>query len=185
LQTKRGLPGHEHVVDWMVLDLHASIFPQASRDNFGTTFGILEYDWVWNIGDRTSLVSTGWMDPIDPGPRFFTVGANINRPDRTNFYLGYRHYDPLESRAIVASLTYAFSAKYAITASTMYDLGIAHNNVNSLTFTRIGTDIQVSLGFNYNAILNTFGFTFEILPNLLPSRGHVPGTGVTSPFAHR
>jgi len=188
LQTKRGFPGHEHVIDWMILDLHASIFPQANRDNFGQTFGILEYDWVWNVGDRTSLVSNGWMDTTNPGPRVFTVGANFNRPDRTNFYLGYRHYDPLESRAVVASVTYAFSPKYAISASTMYDLGIAHNNVNSLILTRIGTDFQVILGFNYNAILNTFGVSFEILPNLLPLNGRGPGmigtNGLTN-MAHR
>ena len=72
--------------------------------------------------ETRALVSSGWMDPIEPGPRFFTVGANINRPDRTNFYLGYRHYDPLESRAIVGAVTYAFSAKYAITASTIYGM---------------------------------------------------------------
>src|SRR5207253_5138910 len=122
-----------------------------------------------------SLVSSAWMDPIKPGPRFFTVGANITRPARTTFYLAYRHYDPLESRAIVTALTYPFSAKYAITASTMYDLGIAHNNVNSLVLTRICTDFQVSVGFNYNAILYTYGFSFEILPHLLPIHGRGPG----------
>lgn len=183
-QTKRGFPGHQHIIDWMTLDLHASIFPHSGRDNFGEHLGILEYDWVWNIGDRTSLVSNGWFETTDDGPRFFTFGANLNRPDRTNFYLGYRHYDPLQSRAVVASLTYAFSAKYALTASTMYDLGITDNNVNSLMVTRIGTDLQISFGIHYNAILNNFGVVFEVLPNLLPAGSRIPGGGMGT-FARR
>ena len=55
-------------------------------------------------------------------------------------------------------------------------------------FTRIGTDFQVSVGFNYNAILNTFGFSFEILPNLLPINGRGPGmlgTNALSNMARR
>jgi hypothetical protein len=34
--------------------------------------------------------------------------------------------------------------------------------------TRNGTDLQVSLGFSYNSILNNFGVTFMIVPNFLP-----------------
>src|SRR5207237_5818979 len=64
LQTKRGFPGQEHIVDWMTLDLSASVFPESKRDNFNNTLGFLEYDYLWNIGDRTALTSTGWIDPV-------------------------------------------------------------------------------------------------------------------------
>lgn len=175
LQTKRGMPGNEHVIDWMTLDLNASIFPHSQRDNFGERFGVLEYDWIWNIGDRTAFTSNGWFETLSGGPRVFNVGVLLNRPDRTNFYIGYRQIDPLESRAVVASLTYAFSAKYAITASTFYDFGV-NSQANSLVFSRIGTDLQVNLGITYNSILNTFGVTFEVLPNLLPGARN-PGAG--------
>ena len=37
-----------------------------------------------------------------------------------------------------------------------------------MLFTRIGSDIQVSLGFTYNALQNNFGFLFQIVPNLVP-----------------
>ena len=68
-QTKRGVPGNEHIVDWMTLDLSATVFPAANRDNFGSTLGYMAYDWTWNIGDRTALVSNGWIDPATDGPR--------------------------------------------------------------------------------------------------------------------
>ena len=55
LQTKRGYPGLEHTVDLATLSTSVSYFPEASRDNFGHPFAFLEYDFVWNVGDRTAL----------------------------------------------------------------------------------------------------------------------------------
>jgi hypothetical protein len=177
-QTKRGFPGNEHVVDWMTLDLNASLYPRKDRDNPGSVVGFLEYDWLWNIGDRTSLVSSGWADPVSGGPRVFEVGANVNRPDNTSFYVGYRQLDPLQSKSVLGSVTFAFSPKYAMTASINEDFGI-HTQTYSVLFTRIGTDVQVSLGVNFNSILHTFGFVFEVLPTLVANRLHAPlGSGM-------
>src|SRR5260370_40168632 len=120
-QTKRGFPGAEHVVDWMTLDLQGSVFPDTHRDNFGRYFGVLQYDWNWNIGDRTALFSSGWMEPISDGPRVFSFDATFNRPDTTNLSLSSRHTDPERSQAVIASLTYPFSANNAITAITSCD----------------------------------------------------------------
>jgi hypothetical protein len=176
LQTRRGYPGNEHLVDWMTLDLSGAYFPHPTRDNFGSSFAFLEYDYTWNVGDRTALVSTGWVDPNDDGPRVFTVGAFLNRPDRTNFYIGYRDIFPVDSRALTGAVNYIFSPKYAITALSTYDFGTHQSISNSLVFTRMGTDVQVSFGFSYNAILNNFGVTLEILPNLIPQGQRLPGT---------
>ncbi len=165
LQTKRGYPGLQHIVDWMILDLSGSFFPNADRDNFGQQAAFLEYDWTWNLGDRTSLVSTGWIDPIEDGARVFTIGAYLDRPDRTNFFLGYRSIDPLESQAVTGAVTYIFSPKYALTTSVLYDFGV-ETQVTSFTITRMGSDLQVSLGFTYNSTQNNFGFTLELLPNI-------------------
>jgi len=175
LQTKRGYPGQQHIVDWMTLDLSGSFFPHANRDNFGEHFAFLQYNYLWNIGDRTALESTGWVDPIANGPRVFTVGAYLNRPDRTNFYLGYRQIDPVNSRALTGAVTYVFSPKYATTLSSTYDFGTGQSLSNSLILTRMGSDLQVSLGFTYNAMQNNFGVIFEILPVLATQSRRGPG----------
>jgi hypothetical protein len=167
-QTKRGYPGSEHIVDWMVLDTSFSYFPQPSQDNFGKPFAFLKYDWLWNIGDRTSLESTGWVDPEENGPRVWTVGANFNRPDRTQFFIGYRQIDPLHSKAVTASATYIFSPKYAFTFTSTYDFGTQAALNNSFMFTRIGSDLQVTVGFTYNALQNNFGAIFMVVPTLAP-----------------
>ena len=165
-QTKRGYPGAEHIIDWMTLDLSASIFPAANRDNFGSTVGLMQYDWTWNVGDRTALVSSGFVDPFDDGMKVFTIGAFLNRPDRTNFYLGYRQIEPLESRLVTAAVTYIFSPKYAMTFSTAYDFGPSQVQSESLVFTRIGTDLTVSAGISFNSLTKSVGAIFEIVPNL-------------------
>lgn len=166
-QTKRGYPGMQHVVDFFTLDLSGSFFPQPNQDNFGKTVAFLEYDAQWNVGDRTALVSTGYYDPFDNGARQITIGAFLSRPDRTNFFVGYRATDPIDSRALTGAVTYIFSPKYAITAASTYDFGTELALSNSLVITRMGTDLAVSFGFTYNAILNNFGFTLEVVPNIV------------------
>jgi hypothetical protein len=56
-----------------------------------------------------------------------------------------------------------------MTAASVYDFGINQSLANSLTVTRIGSDLTVSVGFSYNAVLNNFGFTMEVLPNVVAS----------------
>lgn len=168
-QTKRGFGDNQHIVDWMTLDVSATLFPDSHRDDFGHTLGFVDYDWLWNIGDRTALFSNGWFEPYDYGARVFAFGATINRPDTTNFLLSYRQLDPLGSRAVIAQVTFPFSAKYALTASTTWDFGV-HNQVYSILLTRKGTDVMLGLGISYNSIINNFSFTFEVIPNLLLSR---------------
>ncbi len=173
LQTKRGLPGREHIVDWMTLDVEASFFPNGDRDNFGESFGLLMYDYTWHVGDRTTLLSNGWFEPVEHSQRVFNIGMLVDRPDRSNFFLGYRMADPIGSDTVIAASSYVFSPKYAMTLSSSYDFGDSRALGNSLIITRIGTDLQVSVGFNYEALRNNFGIFFEILPSLAPRLGGV------------
>jgi len=169
-QTKRGFPGLQHTVDWLTLDLSATLFPNASRDNFGNAIGFIEYDAVWNVGDRTAVVSSGWVDPFDVGARYFTFGSFLNRPDRTSFYLGYRHTDPIDSRLLSFAASYVFSPKYSIAAASSFDFGNNRGLSHALTLTRSGTDLQLNLSVSYNPIQNNFGFNVELLPNIAAAR---------------
>ena len=116
---------------------------------------------IWNIGDRTALTSSGWFEPFDGGPRAFDFGAVLQRPDTSAFYLGYRQIDPLQSKAVIASMVYPFSAKYALTASTVWDFGVDVRTY-SLFVSRMGTDVMVNFGITFNSTVNTFGIAFEV-----------------------
>jgi hypothetical protein len=165
-QTKRGIPGHEHIIDWMTLNTSATIFPDSQRDNFGHTFGLLQYDYTWHIGDRTTFVSSGWMDPYTNGGKVFSAGMYLDRPDRANFYVGYRSIEPLGVDAMILASTYQFSPKWRATFSTTYDFGATGNLGNALVLSRVGSDLQVNVGFSYSPLQKNFGFTFEIFPTL-------------------
>lgn len=174
LQTKRGYPGLEHTVDWLTLDLSGSVFPAANRDNFGVPVGFLEGYMMWNVGDRTNLYANGWLDPFEYGARYWEVGTNFYRDDRTAFTLSYKEVQPLASRLVIASATYVFSPKYALTGVTAYDFGYNASLTNSLLFTRVGTDLQITVGFTYNSLVRNFGFTINIIPNLFANQ-QAPG----------
>lgn len=171
LQTKRGFPGAEHTVDWMTLNLSASAFPDPARDNYGEPWSFLEYLYLWHVGDRFSLSSAGWYDPFQYGARYWNVGATFNRPDGTNFYLSYRHTDPLGSRAVTATAAYRFTEKYAMNLSSTYDFGTNEALTNTLSLARTGPDVTAMIGFTYNALINNFGLQFALLPNLASQAG--------------
>ena len=67
------------------------------------------------------------------------------------------------------AVTYILSPKYAVTASSTYDFGNSQALSNAVTMTRMGKDLQVTIGFTYNALTSNFGLLFEIVPNLLPA----------------
>lgn len=164
-QTKRGPVGNDHTVDVMSLDLGATYFPDRVRDNFGHSVGLLEYNWIWNIGDRTAVTSSGWYDPFEFGTRYFNVGVFYNRPDGSNFYFGYRHTDPVGSRIFVAVFGYQFSKKYSISLTNVLDLTNNFSQGMTVAFNRTGTDMTMSLGLSYNSFQNNFGVQFLIVPN--------------------
>ena len=167
LQTKRGYPGLEHTVDVFTLGLSASYFPQSTRDNFGKPFGFLEYAALWNVGDRVGVQSSGWFEPYDGGVRYYNIGAFLDRPDRTQFYFGYRQTDPLNSKAVTAAVGYQLSRRYYMSASTTYDFGTQQALSNAFSFTRTGSDLTMTIGFTYNALQNNFGVQFLLVPNLV------------------
>lgn len=166
LQTKRGFPGSEHTIDWFTLDTSVSLFPDKARDNYGKIWGLSEYAALWNVGDRTSLSSNGWIDPFDSGARYFSIGSNFSRPDGTLFHLSYRQIDPINSRAVTIAAGYQLSRRYTTFISSTYDFGIQSALSNTVTLNRIGTDVTISVGFTYNAIVNNFGASVTIIPNI-------------------
>lgn len=180
LQTKRGYPGLEHTVDVFTLDLSASYFPNTNL-NYGKSWSFLEYNAQWNVGDRVSALSSGWFDPFEFGARYWNIGLSLDRPDRTNFYIGYRQTDPLNSKAVTASVGYQMSRRYSVNIGASYDFGIQSAMSNTFTLTRTGSDLTFTVGFTYNALVNNFGFQFLVVPNianaLMPGRFSALGTG--------
>ncbi|MEZ5950625.1 MAG: hypothetical protein R3C12_15695 [Planctomycetaceae bacterium] len=69
LQTKVGPPERQRIKDWMTLDLGITYFPNPGDDNFGTSFGLLTANYMWDVGARTKFLANGQFDFFDDAPR--------------------------------------------------------------------------------------------------------------------
>ena len=187
-QTKRGMPGRERMVDWIVLDVEGSFFPDANRDNFGQDIGMLNYDFRWHLGDRLAILSDGYADLFTDGLKTFSVGGLISRPGQGRMYLGFRSIEgPITSNILNGSLSYRMSEKWILTAGASYDLGPTGNIGQSFGLTRVGESTFARFGFNIDESRNSFGVRFSIEPRFLPrSRlGQVAGIQVPPSGARR
>ena len=82
---------------------------------------------------------------------------------------------------MTASLGYQLSRRYYTSLGVSYDFGIQQALTNSFTLTRTGSDVTITLGFTYNALVNNFGFNFLVVPNIVaalaPGRFNAIGGG--------
>jgi hypothetical protein len=180
-QTKRGLPGQQRIIDWIVLDIGAVLFPEPDRDNFGSALGLVDYDFRWHVGDRLTLLSDGFYDDYDQGLRQVTVGGVISRPEHGSLYLGYRSTEgPISSNIVTGTLSYRMSEKWIGTAGATWDFGDAGNIGQNFALTRIGESFLIRMGVNYDASRDNLGASFIIEPRFLPSSrlGRVGGVSV-------
>ncbi|MBC8352603.1 MAG: hypothetical protein H8E66_11475 [Planctomycetes bacterium] len=180
-QTKRGMPGQERIVDWIVLDIEGSYFPKADRDNFGQELGLLDYDFRWHIGDRVTLMSDGFADLFGDGLRTFSLGGVVTRPSKGSVYLGVRSIEgPISSNIISGSVSYRMSEKWILTGSAAVDFGEAGNIGQTFGLTRIGESTLIRVGFNVDESRGNVGVNFQIEPRFLASSrlGYIGGVQI-------
>ncbi|MDR1485552.1 MAG: hypothetical protein LBT09_12105 [Planctomycetaceae bacterium] len=166
-QTKRGPVGKRHIVDWITFATHLNYYPDESQ-NFGESVGLIDYDFMWHVGDRFSIFSSGLYDVFDDGQEITRIGGVWNRPARGNITI---MYDRLYGSAIkrdylTLQVGYTMNEKYAVSYSTSYDItknpwsNVGHNFI----FTRTGESFRLMVGAVYSESLSEWSFTFGIEP---------------------
>ena len=184
LQTKRGLPGLERIVDLFKLDLDLLIFPDANRDNFGKTLGPATYDMRYQVGDRVSLLSDGYFDFFDGGLRSISAGVRSTRPGMGDVYLGLLSIEgPISSTVFRSNLDYRLNEKWIISNGLSYDFSSTGNVSQSAGLTRIGESLLVRLGMTYDKGRDNVGIGFSIEPRFWPNAklGRVGGQLIPPP----
>jgi len=168
-QTKRGMPGHERIVDWITLDLDTTLFPDADRDNFGETLGMAEFKASWAIGERVTLHSDGYFDFFEDGLQTISVGAFFSRPSSANLYIGYRAAEgPFSSKVLTGMVHYRMSEKWIARVGGSYDFGEAGTLGHRVSLTRVGESFLVEAGFRLDVSRENFGLVVTIEPRFLP-----------------
>jgi hypothetical protein len=182
LQTKRGPIDDRRIIDFMTFDAWTYYFPEAQRDNFGVPFGQTQYQYEWFLGDRTSIVSSGWFDYFDivgdprsqndpnDGISIITAGVNISRPPRGTMFLAYSiiNTGPIRTSALNASYGYWLSPKWYSTFGGLYDFGEEMLLSTSFSLTRIGADFLTTVGLSYTPLQENYSFVFELVPRFSP-----------------
>ncbi|MDX1963622.1 MAG: organic solvent tolerance protein OstA [Pirellulales bacterium] len=182
-QTKRGPPANRRIIDYVILDTHFELFPDDDQ-NFGETAGLLDYDFRWHVGDRVTLMSSGAADFFGDGQRYFSVGAQLNRPARGNIYVGFRSLEgPISSNILLASVNYRLSPKWVGSAGLSFDLSDNGYLGQSLSLTRIGESFLVTAAFNADQTRDNIGVMLYIEPRFLPKTRFGKRTGLEVPMA--
>ncbi|HWB00816.1 MAG TPA: organic solvent tolerance protein OstA, partial [Pirellulales bacterium] len=168
-QTKRGPPDRRRVIDWMIFDAGATIFPNANRDDFGQLIGLVNYDYRWHVGDRFAILSNGMFDFFSGGQKIVTVACTITRPPRGQIYLGmYSLNGPMTSNVISAFYNYRMSPKWISSLGISYDVSGNGLIGNQLALTRIGESFLSSFNFVADPYKNNVGFNFMLEPRIMP-----------------
>ena len=186
-QTKRGAPGNLRTVDWVTLDTHATVFPRPDEDNFGEMIGMVDYDLKWHVGDRVSVLSSGYFDFFDQGGQAVSIGGYLNRPPRGGIYAGVHFIDgPFKSTVLSYSHTYRMTEKWVMTFGSSYDIADNRNIGQNFSFTRVGESFLVSAGFNVDTSRDSVGIHFAVEPRFLPKSrlGRVAGAQIPVAGAH-
>ncbi|MBX3442409.1 MAG: LPS-assembly protein LptD [Planctomyces sp.] len=170
LQTKVGRPDRPRIRDWMTLDLEASLFPNADRDNFGETFGLMNGRYAWHVGERTSIIANGVFDIFDGGQRVWNVGLLSQRSARGSVYVGFRQVEigPIDSQLITGSYSYRMSDKWVSTLGAAYDIAEGRDRGESITITRIGESMLLHMGLGFDVSRNNLGFGISVEPRIGP-----------------
>lgn len=167
LQTKSGPPDRMRIKDWMTLDLEASYFPNAQRDNFGEDIGLLGGHYQWFLGDRTTLGANAYYDLFDGGQQLWDVSLTSQRTNRLSVNVALQQIKGgggLDSQILSAGVSYIMSQKWSAGISTAYDLGERVNRGQILSLTRTGADFVMSLGMNYDQSTGNAGIGLTIMP---------------------
>ena len=168
LQTKRGLPGRESIIDWVTLDVEAIFYPDADRDNFGSDFGMLDYDFRWHVGDRFAILSDGYFDFFSDGLRTASIGVDIQRPEVGDLYIGMRTIQGVvTSNVLTARLNYRMSDKWAVQATSSYDFSSTGNIGQRIAALYIGESFIYRAGFNVDVSRGNVGVLFGMEPRFL------------------
>ncbi len=171
LQTKVGPPERQRIKDWMTLDLGVSYFPNPGDDNFGSSFGLLTANYMWDVGSRTKILANGQFDFFDEAPQVWDVGFLSQRSTRGSVYLGYRNIQAgplLDSQLLTGSLSYAMSEKWIASLGTAYDIAERQDRGQSLTLTSVRSDVLIHIGMSIDASKGNWGMGFMIEPRLGP-----------------
>ena len=167
-QTKRGPVGKRRIIDWITVSAHFNYYPEAEQ-NAGESIGLIDYDFLWNVGDRFAFFSSGIYDVFEYGQNVTRIGGTWQRPGRGSLTLNVDQlYGVFKQTVLMLSSQYYFNEKYSITYSTSYDMANDWRNLgHTFMFVRTGESFRFLVGAVYREATDEWSFSFGLEPIFL------------------
>lgn len=180
-QTKRGGAGQFRSVDFFSLNIEANLFANQPDEAFRTPTGFrglffnsepeaslarnsLNADALWRVSDTTAVLADAAYN-FDEGELATTsIGLAVQRSPRLSYFTGVRYIGQINSTIASLAATYQISTKYTVSFNQSFNLSERRNQNSSVTLTRHFDRLFVSVSAYYDAVNETSGFSFSILP---------------------
>lgn len=169
-QTKRGPLGRRHIINWITFSTHFNLYPEKEQNN-GETVGLVDYDFLWHVGDRFSIFSSGLYDAFSDGQKMTRVGGVWNRPGRGGFSVALDDLQGVIKRTyLTLSFNYNMNEKYSMSYATSYDIKNNWENVgHNFMFVRTGEAFRLLVGATYSDARKDWSFSLGLEPVFLYS----------------
>ena len=171
LQTKRGAPGRKRIQDWMALDVWTSFFPDADRDNAGETLGLVEYDYEWHLGGRTSFLTSGAWEPWTRSLDYVSVAMQFDRPGRGSFNVRHTWLNAAGSSILTTSWNYGLNEKWSVYMGQQVDFDENEQLSSSIILSRTGRDWLWQFGVSFSHTQDETFLFVQVSPVMFPNVG--------------
>jgi hypothetical protein len=184
LQTKRGEPGKEQIVDWMRLNVFAMFLDDTTDTNRQPSVGQYyfhrpEYsrspnsllaDYTWHISNTTALLSDINVNLRDGSIGQFNAGFAVQRDPRVRYYLGTRFVDDMDTALGILGVSYRINRLYTVSFFEQYDFRFdgGKNLLSTLSVIRKFPRWYAALSMNLDKSLGGLGVYVTLWPEGVP-----------------
>jgi hypothetical protein len=197
-QTKRGEPGHQRDVDWIVLNLSWNQFwnqdqtdtrnlfypaPPArgfffmSRPDLSLATSSINLDWTWRLGERVRFLGdlnysldTGSLEQL-------AAGIAVDQTENLSYFFGNRYIGQLKTDEWTFGLDYQITKKYELLVAESFDVRRGTNILTSVTLLRRLPRFIAAVTVTYDANNADTSILFTAWPQGLPDAGFGNRTG--------
>jgi lipopolysaccharide export system protein LptA len=187
-QTKRGGPGRWRDADVFTLNMQANFFSNVPKDGDlaqpgfrGLYFASMPEDSVprnsinadgtWRVSDTMAVLADEEWNVNNRDLATASCGVAVRHDPRVFYFVGLRYVAP--ERSTIASITsgYQISTKYSVSVSQSFDFTQNSDVGTNVTLTRKLDRLMFSISIFHDAINNTNGVRFNLIPEGLAQKG--------------
>ncbi|HRK29831.1 MAG TPA: LPS assembly protein LptD [Tepidisphaeraceae bacterium] len=192
-QTKRGGPGRERSVDFLVWNIEANFFANQpdefasftyapANDRSGITAAnfrgayfyshpeaslprnSINSDVLWRISDTTIVLGDVQWNLDEQNLATTSLGLAARRDPRLSYFTGVRYIGEVNSTIASLAIDYQLTAKYSMSLAQAFDLSDNGRNSTNFTLRRRFDRFVVTANVFYDDLEDVSGISFGIYP---------------------